>query len=169
MESTLTMTAPKIDARPDQHYMGIRTQVSMSELSTAIPQLFDEVFGWLGQHGIAPAGSPLVRYYVIDMAGKLDVEMGVLVAQATTGDDRVKACVIPAGRYASLVYTGIHHGIAGNKALLEWGAEQGLRWDTWTTPNGDAFGARVEYSLSGPEDDPDPAKWDTEVAIRLAD
>ncbi len=169
MESTLTMTAPKIDDRPDQHYMGIRTQVSMSELSTAIPQLFDEVFGWLDQHGIAPTGSPLVRYYVIDMAGKLDVEMGVLVAQATTGDDRVKACVIPAGRYASLVYTGIHHGIAGNKALLEWGAKQGLSWDTWTTPNGDAFGARVEYSLSGPEDDPDPAKWDTEVAIRLAD
>jgi hypothetical protein len=34
---------------------------------------------------------------------------------------------------------------------------------------GEAFGGRVEYLLDGPADDPDPANWKTEVAIKLAD
>ena len=169
MSNQVKLTAPKMDERPDQYTMGIRTQVPMSAFGEAIPRLTDEVFTWLQQHGVAPAGPCFVRYYVINMPGMLDVEMGVPVAAPTAGDDRVKAGVIPAGRYASLIYTGVENGIEGNKALLEWGAEQGLAWDQWTDPNGDAFGGRVEYTLTEPEDEPDLAKWDTEVAIRLVD
>ena len=44
-------------------------------------------------------------------------------------DERVVADILPAGRYASLVYTGIENGIAGNAALLNWGAARGLVWD----------------------------------------
>ena len=72
-------------------------------------------------------------------------------------------------RYAALVYTGIDNGIEANKALLNWGAEKGLAWDTYAAENGDGFGARIESHLSGPADEPDPAQWETEVAIRLAD
>ena len=77
--------------------------------------------------------------------------------------------VIPAGRYASLIYTGIMNGIPANKALLDWGAEQGLVWDTYVSDHGDGFGARYESYLTDPADEPDMAKWETEVAIRLAD
>ena len=169
MNSTFKMTEPKVDDRPDQHYAGIREAVTMQTLGEAIPRLVDETFGWLAAHGIAPAGPPLVRYYVIDMAGKMDIEIGAVVADAIAGDERVKPCVVPAGRYASLVYTGIENGIAGNGALLDWIDAQGLNLDMWDDPNGDAFGGRVEYMLTGPEDDPDPANWDTEVAMRLRD
>ena len=34
---------------------------------------------------------------------------------------------------------------------------------------GDAFGARLESFLTNPDEEPDRAKWETEVAIRLAD
>jgi len=68
-----------------------------------------------------------------------------------------------------LIYTGIMNGVAGNKALLDWGAQHGLAWDSWTTDAGDAFGARYESFLTEPDDEPDMAKWETEVAIRLAD
>ena len=79
------------------------------------------------------------------------------------------ADVLPAGRYASLVYTGIENGITGNRALIEWAAAQGIQWDRWDAELGDAFGGRVECMLDGPEDDPDPANRKTEVAIKLAD
>ena len=34
---------------------------------------------------------------------------------------------------------------------------------------GDAFGSRVEFFITDPDDEPDPKKWETQVAIRLAD
>lgn len=169
MSAKVKMTEPRLDYRPDQPYVGIRTQVPMRKLGPAIEQHTDEVFAWLGEHGVAPAGAPFVRYHVIDMRGSMDIELGVPVASAVEGDDKVSTGVLPAGRYASLVYTDISHGIEGNKTLLEWGAAQGLRWDRWDDPNGDAFGGRYESFLTNPEDEPDTAKWDTEVAIRLAD
>jgi effector-binding domain-containing protein len=162
-------TEPKLEDRAEQPYMGIRTQVRSEEFKDVIPQLLDEVFTWLGKKGVAPAGAPIMRFHVINMAEKMDVALGVPVAGALPGDGRVSADVLPAGRYASLVYTGVMNGIAGNAALLDWGAQQGLVWDRWDDANGDAFRSRYETFLSGPEDDPDPANWDTEVAIRVAD
>ena len=162
-------TEPKLDERTEQPTVGIRTQVSMSELGRVIPQLNGEVFAWLQQQGQSPSGPPFIRYYVIDMPGMMDIELGWPVAQALNGDERVSASAFPAGRYASLIYTGVENGIEGNKALLDWGAEQGLVWDTYGSTKGDGFGARYESFLTGPEDDPDPGNWDTEVAIRLAD
>lgn len=169
MSAEVKLTEPTVDERGDQHYAGIRVQVAMSVLDHHVPDLIDELFVWLDEHQVAPTGPPLLRFHVIDMDGELDVEAGVPVARAVVGDGRVAPGVVPAGRYASLVYTGVENGIAGNGALLDWGADRGLRWDRWDDPRGDAFGGRVEYFLDGPDDDPDPATWDTEVAIRLSD
>jgi effector-binding domain-containing protein len=163
------ITAPTLEDRPGRPYAAIRTQATMQELPAVIPQQLGEVSAWLGRQGVAPAGAPFIRYLVIDMAAKLDVELGVPVATAVSGDGRVSAGVLPAGRYATLVYTGLQDGIAANAALLDWGAEQGLVWDKWVAENGDGFGARLESYLTDPDDEPDPKKWKTEVAIRLAD
>ena len=163
------ITAPRLEDRDEQRYVGIRTQATMQELGAVIPRLHGDVFAWLAQQGVAPAGAPFIRYHVINMASTLDIELGVPVARALSGDDRVAAGVLPAGRYAALVYTGVQNGIAANAALLDWGAAQGLVWDRWAAEGGDGFGARLESYLTDPGDEPDPAKWETEVAIRLAD
>jgi len=42
-------------------------------------------------------------------------------------------------------------------------------WDRWETKDGDAFGSRLESFLTRPDEEPDQGKWETEVAIRLAD
>ena len=160
---------PKLDERPERHSVGIRTQVPMRQLPTVIPQLLGEVLARMKKQGVAPAGAPFIRYHVIDMASTMDIELGWPVASAVAGDDRIQAGVLPAGRYASLVYTGVQRGVEANAALLTWGAEQGLVWDSWVAEHGDAFGSRYESFLTEPEHEPDPAKWDTEVAIRLAD
>ncbi|MBO0781752.1 MAG: GyrI-like domain-containing protein [Ktedonobacteraceae bacterium] len=163
----MIITEPKLEDRNEQHYVGIRTQVSMKEMGKVIPQLLGEVFAWLEKQGVAPAGAPFNRYHVINMESKMDIELGVPVASAVPGDERVRAGVLPAGRYASLVYTGVRNGIKGNGALLDWGAEKGLVWDRYEAEGGDGFGARVEFFLTDPDDEPDQEKWETEVAIRV--
>ena len=162
------ISEPKVEDRAEQPYMGIRTQATMQELSTVIPQRLSEVFAWLQQRGVAPAGPPFIRYHVIDMAATLEIELGVPVAGAVPGDGRVSAGMLPAGRYATLIYQDVGRGIEANAALLDWGARQGLAWDSWTAENGEGFGARFEPFLTDPQDQPDPTKWETEVAIRLA-
>lgn len=159
---------PKIEERAEQPYVAIRTQATMQALNTVIPQGIGEVFAWLGKQGIRPAGAPFVRYLVIDMEALLEIEVGIPVASTLTGDGRVLAGVLPAGRYAALIYTGIDNGIQANWTLLKWGEEQGLAWDTWAAQNGDGWGARYESFLTNPDEEPDRAKWETEVAIRLA-
>ena len=160
---------PSLEDRLEQPYVGIRTQVPIHLLGSTIPQLLGELFPWLAERDVWPAGPPFIRYHVIDMARVLDVELGIPVATAPPGDGRVSPGLLPAGRYAVLVYTGRDNGIAGNAALLDWGKQQGLTWDRWTTDTGDAFGSRYESFLTAPDEQPDPRKWATEVAIRLAD
>src|SRR5262249_30872044 len=153
-----------------QPYMGICTQVSLQEFGPAIPQLLGEVFAWLGKQGVAPAGAPIVRYHVINMTDRLDVEMGVPVASALSGNGRVSASVLPAGRYASLIYTGPYDGLMdANRVLIEWAKEKGIEWDAWDEPTGHAFRSRYESYLTDPAQQPDPTKWQTEVAIKVAD
>jgi effector-binding domain-containing protein len=160
---------PKIEQRAEQPYMGIRVPAHMNSLPDTIGPLIGEVFGWLGQHGIKPDGAPFMRFHRINMAGEMDIEIGVPVAESAAGDDRVKSALLPAGQYAFLVYTDVTQGVPANKALLDWGAEKGLIWDAHDSDKGDVFGARYETFIDGPDDDPDPANWKTEVAIRIAD
>ncbi|MEO8607705.1 MAG: GyrI-like domain-containing protein [Chloroflexota bacterium] len=167
---SIKTTEPKLDNRTDQHYAGIRTQIGMGEMGSGfIPQFIGEVFGWLGKNGIEPDGIPFMRYHIINMPGLLDIEIGVPVAAPIKGDGRVNAGVLPAGRYASLIYTDVTKGEEGNSVLIGWAQQQGLEWDRWDDPKGDAFRSRYEIFIDGPQEDPDPTKWRTEVAIKLAD
>jgi effector-binding domain-containing protein len=164
------ISGPQVETKPAQPYVAIRRQVTMQDFSSVIDQTVPEVFAWLGKHGVATAGPPLIRYLVINMADKLEIELGVPVATDITVDDGVSAGVLPAGRYASLVYTGDCSGlVSANKVLLDWGAEKGLVWDATTVDTGDAFGARFESYRTDPRTEPDSSKWQTEVAIRVAD
>ena len=160
---------PKIEERAAQPYVGIRTQVPIRKFRTVIPRLLDEVFTWLKERNIAPDGPPFMRHHVINMEALMDIALAVPVAEAIEGDDRVVGGELPAGRYAALIYTGVKNGIKGNGALLEWGAQQGLQWDRWDDESGEAFGARIEWFLTDPDNEPDDTKWETEVAIRLAE
>lgn len=68
------------------------------------------------------------------------------------------------------MYTGAYEGlIQANKELLDWAKARGLVLDRYPTPQGDVFGARYESYLTDPAEEPDLARHQTEVAIRLAD
>jgi effector-binding domain-containing protein len=121
---------PHIATLPERPYVAIAATVGVDDLATVVPPLNGEVFGWLAARGIAPAGPPLWRYNVIDMARGLEVEAGVTVAAAVAGDGRVIAGVLPAGRYVIMRHVGHPDELmAATGSLLDWAAEKGLTWD----------------------------------------
>jgi hypothetical protein len=81
------------------------------------------------------------------------------------GDGRVLSGSLPAGRYASLIYSG--SGLQGNKALIEYIRDNDLPVDRWDDPKGDAFRCRYEMYLTDPKVEPRKTKWDIEVAFKL--
>lgn len=77
-------SAVQIQWREAQSYAAIPMLVTMDTLARAVDQAFPELFGWLAEHAIEPAGPPLIRYLVVDMATGLQVEMGYQLAQRST-------------------------------------------------------------------------------------
>jgi effector-binding domain-containing protein len=160
---------PQIQTRTLQHYAGLPATVTMDTISTAVDSGFPELFGWLASNGIAPAGPPFIRYLVIDMAGELRIELGVPVSAPVAGSGRIQPGVRPAGRYAVLRHTGPYDGlVASNAALEQWAADHGVQFDTSDTAQGSAWGGRVEHYLTDPSQEPDPARWETDVAYLTA-
>lgn len=169
VKNTNTMVSkPRVYERPDEHYMGIRVQTPFKGMFTVIDKhLLKELKAWMKQAGVEPAGHPFFRFHVIDMEGEMDVEVGIPVATPLPGDERVRPGVMPAGRYASLIYVG--SGYTGTVALLRWAAENGHAFDQWEVPEGNAFRARYERYLTDPKVQPLKKKWEVEVAIKVLD
>jgi effector-binding domain-containing protein len=165
------ITEPKIEDRKQQPYVGIRSQVTFQEMARVLPPLWGEAYGWLAGKGLNPAGAPLWRYRVIDMAAKLEIDVGVPVATPVTGDNRITADVLPAGRYATLLHIGPYEGLYQATAdLLAWAENKGIVWDRWPAGSkGEGWRARIENYPTDPREEPDSAKWQTELAFKLAD
>jgi effector-binding domain-containing protein len=159
---------PRIVERPEQPYVAISGQVTMQTIG-AIADRLPEVFVWLAAHDLEPAGAPFFKYNLIDMQRRLEIEVGVPVAAAAQGDGGVHAGVLPAGRYATVTHVGHPDELAGaTAALLDWAAQQELRWDMTETAHGQRWGCRLEVYHTDPADEPDMRKWETELAFRLA-
>jgi effector-binding domain-containing protein len=162
--------APRIETRAEQPYVAIRTQATMQTLGAVVPPLNGEVFAWLGQRDVAPAGAPFWKYNVINMMELLEVEAGAPVTAAVEGDGRVMSGVLPAGRYATVVHVGHPDGLLdATRELLDWAAGQGLTWDVSPDEAGERWGCRLEIYLTDPTQEPDMNKWETRLAFRLAD
>jgi DNA gyrase inhibitor GyrI len=132
----------------------------------------ERVFEWLGQKGVECAGQPpFFRYWVIgDMDNKFELEVGVPVRNAVSGDGRVIAGSIPGGTYATLVHTGhpdrLIHSLT---ALQDWGISQGLEWNNRREGNDEVWGGRFEFYLTNPAEQPDLEQWSIEIAYQVRD
>jgi len=161
---------PSIVERPAQPYASITVRVSMQQLGEVVPPLTGEVFSWLAERGVAPAGPALWKYNVIDMTGELEIETGVTTETDVDGDDRVAGGILPAGRYAVARFHGHPDGLErATGELLEWGAQQGLVWDIKLVDGAERWVARLEEYLDDPDEKPDMNDWDTDLAFKLAD
>lgn len=164
------LSTPKVVERPAQTYAGIKTRVAMNDLPKVADTLFPELLGWFGKHNIVPAGAPFFKYNVIDMDRALEVECGAPTAMKVAGDARVLPGVLPKGPYATALHTGPYDRLMdATVSLLNWVGEQGLKLDETKTKKGETFACRLEIYLTDPRAEPNPERWQTELAFKLAE
>jgi len=165
-----SVSVPVLVSRPEVPYVGIRRAVTMTTFFEVADRLPD-LLAWMDAHSLAPAGPPFFRYHVIDMERELLVEAGVPVDEAIAqpGGD-VAPGVLPAGTYAVTTHVGHPDELVQVTAdLLAYGDAHGWVWDRHETPDGDAWGSRLELLLTDPRVEPDMSRWETQLAFRLAD
>ncbi len=164
------LTQPKIVERTEQPYAAIKSRITMQEIGPTAQNLMPELFSWLRDRGQEPAGPEFLKYNVIDMKGKLEIEFGVPTGSPVLGDGRVRTGSLPAGRFGTLIYRGPYEGLYdANGALIDWANKKSIRWDMSETEEGDRFGCRLEIYLTDPKTELDPDKRETEISIRLAE
>jgi hypothetical protein len=170
--STPASTDPQVIHRAAQPYVAIRKLVTPhnpAEITDELPGLL----GWLARRGIEPVGAPFFKYSQVRMLDLLDLEVGIPIATASAAsadDGRVLAGVLPEGRFASVTHAGHPDELLNVTAeLLDWGSQQGLRWDLSETGPGQTWGLRLELYRTDPALQCDPSDWETELIIRLAD
>ncbi|MDH3642238.1 MAG: GyrI-like domain-containing protein [Gammaproteobacteria bacterium] len=163
------MNDSQIEHREDQHYVAIRAQVSREEMVAALPVFWPEVFGWLAEQGETPVGAPFIRYLRIAAEqDRYDIEVGIPVGKALAGEGRIGAGVFPAGRYATAIHTGPYDGlVAACQEVHAWVNDNDLEVDESETAEGIERNVQVESYLSDPGAEPDPTKWQTQIAYLL--
>jgi hypothetical protein len=162
------MSDPLIDLRPAQQYLGISGKITEG-VPAFVDRAFPELFAWLREHAVEPAGPPFLRYDEVDSDGQpLELEVGVPVdahvpaTAAANGDSRVHADALPAGRYLTYLHVGPYRSetlpdlAAARERLLTWAAGHEL-----------APLSYIEHFRIGPVEEPDFTKWETEFAYLI--
>jgi effector-binding domain-containing protein len=161
----MRLSEPRIEERAARPYVALRAKASMVELDAVLPPMFDGIFTWLSSKGATPAGAPFIRYIVIDMDAELDFEVGLPVETSIPGDERFSSGMLPAGPYAVTVHTGPYDElVAATGWLLQWAEEHGVKWQA----DGDTWASRLEWYLTDPQEEPNPERWQTELAFLTA-
>lgn len=138
---------------PRQDTAVIHLRCDLAEISTVMGEAFGTVFEAVARAGGAPAGEVFARYF--EWAGEtIDFECGITVQSPFGGDDVVKASEIGGCEAAVAMHMGPYEELSKTyQALRTWIERQGRR------PSSMMW----EVYLTDPEQEPDPALWQTEV------
>lgn len=158
---------PRIVARPQQDYVGIRVVTPFRGMLSTRNELLDELSAWLRRESLDDVGPFFLRLHVIDMSGPMDLAVGVVTPGPLAGDARVRPDVLPAGDYATMTYR--NHSLRANRALIEWAADQGIAFDRRDVAEGDLFACRYEAFRTDPRTEPRKTKWEVELNFRIAE
>ena len=181
---------PRVEARPARPCVGIAARATTTaEFRATVDRDVPAVFRWVAEHGLRPAGGPVLRYLEVDetvlpddgpppatfeSCVPLAAPPGGLAVPSTAApagpDGRVRAGELPAGRWVVALHRGGYAGLAAlHRIVLGWAAEEGLVVARRPAPGGTAFAGCTEEFRIGPFEDPDPWRWETDVAYLLED
>jgi effector-binding domain-containing protein len=162
------ISIPQVIMREAVPYAAITVSGPMVSLPSFAPPKFADLYGWMGKHGIEPAGSGFFRYRRFD-AGIVTVEAGAPVPPGTAGSGAVRADALPAGSYAAATYTGPYDRLHDAFLMLEgWMRGRGLEPDGTQDGFGEQPACQLEIYHVTPMDESDPARLVTEIMIKLA-
>ena len=164
------LSEPKTEYRAEQPYVAIRKNVPMQKIPEVLPPLIPEVRKWMLKNHITPDGPELFLYKSIHENNVLVTEVGVLVKNPEPGEGSIKGGSFPAGYYATIIYTGDYRNMMeAHMALEAWINKMGLTEKRRISGNDTEWGARTEFYLTDPDNEPHPEKWITEIAFLLDD
>lgn len=153
------LETPQITSMPGLQTAVIQLTVARADIAHAIGPGIQELAGELAAQGVQAAGVWFARYLTMT-PDTFELEIGIPVATPVTPAGRVTPGRIPAARVARTVFHGHYAGLhAAWTEFGAWLAAQGL------TP----AAGMLECYLTGPDVDPDPATWRTELKQPLAD
>lgn len=131
----------------------IRLTIPREEIRHVMGPGITELLAAVTAQGIAPGG-PVFSHHLRMDPKTFDFEIGVPVAKPVSAAGRVKAGKLPAATVARTVYHGPYEALGPAWAELNaWIAAEGR------TPAPDLW----ECYVAGPESNPDPATWRTEL------
>jgi effector-binding domain-containing protein len=140
-----------------QPTMSIRGQTTLAGLRGTIEEYVSEVWRHVQRLGGKPTGPPFTRYHAVD-GQRIDLEAGFPVRSALAAEDRVRPRELPGGEVAVTTHVGPYEGlVTAGEALAGWIRAQGR----------EAAGPNWEVYLAAPGDEPDPARWRTEIVKPL--
>ena len=135
----------------------VRDKVPESALAEAMGRMFQAVMAALHEQGITPASKPFARYHAF--GDVVDLEAGVIVKEPFQPAGQVRPGELPAGPAAIAVHTGSYETLGTTYDAMR-------RW-LEANPAQQANGGPWELYITDPADEPDPAKWMTEVIFPL--
>jgi effector-binding domain-containing protein len=153
-----TILQLRVEEVPARSYVILRDRVPLEELTRVIPRLIAETHGWVAQNA-GFHGAPMALVGMPDEEGVVDLEVGWPVPAPLDPPAPLEPVTYEATRAVVHRHVGpmerLHETYA---ALVQAMAAAGLRA---TGP------ARESYETS-PEEEPDTAKWVTEIVWPVA-
>ena len=149
---------PHLTQTGEQPTAVIHLTVSRTEISHVMDPAIAEVMAAMAAQGANPIG-PCFTYHTKRPSNLFDFEVGFPVDRPITPVGRVKMGQLPAASTVRTIYTGGYEGLASAWGeFCAWIETEGL------TPQDSLW----ECYLLGPESNPDPATWRTELNRPLA-
>jgi effector-binding domain-containing protein len=117
----------------------IKAEVPMAFIGEKMGELYQILFNYLQEKGIAPAGAAFAIYYSYDPDGNTVFEAGVPVAEAIEGKDSIIYREFPEMKVVSTLYTGAYEDMGPVYGELQKYLEEnklestGSSWEVYLT------------------------------------
>ena len=152
--------------KDDRPYVGIRLSTPFGGMFAVATRALKDLRAWNKASGREGDGPYFLRYYHCDMTAIMEIEAGYVTGAAPLEHPRIKAGLLPGGRYASLIYRG--NGLRGNQALMKWGRDTGTAFEAIDPTLAESYVCRYEAYLTDYRVEPRKLLWDVEFSIKLA-
>jgi effector-binding domain-containing protein len=138
----------------EQPTLAMRARVKVDDMSAFLGRAFAEVAAVIQQTGLDYAGPPYGRYVPVDGFAEFDVEAGFPVFGTPSSAGDVVVSTLPDGDVAVVEHLGPYDAmVPAYKALTDWVEQH----------DSTVAGTPWEVYFSDPGEEPDPAKWRTEI------
>jgi hypothetical protein len=157
----IVVDGPRVELRDSRPTLGIRKRTPFRGMLAERDRLLAELIDWMQTAGVEPEGSFYLRLHTVDMAGEMDLEVGVFATGSS--DEKVVSGSMPQGEYVVLRY--IDHSLRAHRLLFEWADAQQIQLDVEPADQGTSWAGRFEVFVTDPRTEPRKTRRQTELAI----